>query len=283
MLNTPPQTANAAAMPSNSLAATPLGSAAPAATEIPPRYRPLTFVAFVARKPQTYEGFGGSAGAAVLFALFAHVAAGFRVAVQQHPGAAGGVVDIPLAGGRRRGGGALAFPVEQGGAEGQVAVAGGGGEEGFSGGPCGSRHWSLCLAITARLFRHGCDSRDHHRDHASRRSCRRGKRSRNSLFRGDRGSAAKQISVRPLEAPPVSARSTLRSPGGGDDAGGDPCGNQGLPSGTKNCGASAVSAAHQAVVVGMTADPEPMDTGLGRQAQRPVMETNSHAVEFATR
>ena len=33
----------------------------------------------------------------------------------------------------------------------------------------------------------------------------------------------------------------------------------------------------------MTADPEPMDTGLGRQAQRPVMETNSHAVEFATR
>jgi hypothetical protein len=36
--------------------------------------------------------------------------------------------------------------------EGQVAVAGGGGEEGFSGGPCGSRHWSLCLVITARVI-----------------------------------------------------------------------------------------------------------------------------------
>jgi len=65
--------------------------------------------------------------AAVLFALLAHVAAGFRAAVQQHPGAAGGVVDDgALAGGGGGGGGALAFPVEQRWAEGQVAVAGGG-------------------------------------------------------------------------------------------------------------------------------------------------------------
>ena len=41
-------------------------------------------------------------------------------------------MDVPLASGRGRGGGALAFPVEQAGAEGQVAVAGGGGEEGFA-------------------------------------------------------------------------------------------------------------------------------------------------------
>jgi hypothetical protein len=46
---------------------------------------------------------------------------------------------------------------------------------------------------------------------------------------------------------------------------------------------SAASAAHQAVILGVTADPEPMDTGLGRQAQRSVMETNSHAVKFTTR
>jgi len=64
--------------------------------------------------------------AAVLFALLAHVAAGFRAAVQEHPGAAGGVVDGALAGGGGGGGGALAFPVEKGWAEGQVAVAGGG-------------------------------------------------------------------------------------------------------------------------------------------------------------
>ena len=69
------QTANAAAKPSNSLAATPPGSPGPAATEIPPRHRPLAFVAFVTRKAQAHEGFGGGAGAAILFALFAHVAA----------------------------------------------------------------------------------------------------------------------------------------------------------------------------------------------------------------
>ncbi len=42
------------------------------------------------------------------------------------------MVDVPLASGRGRGGGALAFPVEQRWAEGQVAVASGGGEEGFA-------------------------------------------------------------------------------------------------------------------------------------------------------
>ena len=57
MLNNPPQTANAAAMPSNSLAVTPPGSRAAAATEIPPRHGPLAFVAFVVGKPQTHEGF----------------------------------------------------------------------------------------------------------------------------------------------------------------------------------------------------------------------------------
>jgi hypothetical protein len=35
-------------------------------------------MAFVAGKAEAHEGFGGGAGAAVLFALFAHVAAGFR-------------------------------------------------------------------------------------------------------------------------------------------------------------------------------------------------------------
>ena len=45
--------------------------------------------------------------------------------------AAGGLVEVALAGGGG-GGGALAFPVEQRGAEGQVAVAGGGREEGFA-------------------------------------------------------------------------------------------------------------------------------------------------------
>ena len=49
---------------------------------------------------------------------------------QEHPRAAGGVVDGALAGGGGGGGGALAFPVEQRWAEGQVALAGGGGEEG---------------------------------------------------------------------------------------------------------------------------------------------------------
>ena len=53
-------------------------------------------------------------------------------------------MEVALAGsGGGGGGGALAFPVEQRWAEGQVAVAGGGGEEGLSGGPGGSRHWSL--------------------------------------------------------------------------------------------------------------------------------------------
>ena len=41
------------------------------------------------------------------------------------------MVDVALAGGGG-GGGALAFPVEHRWAEGQVAVAGGGGEEGFA-------------------------------------------------------------------------------------------------------------------------------------------------------
>ena len=89
--------ANAAFLPSNSRQ---------------PRHRPRALVAFIGGKPQAHEGFGGGAGAAVLFALFAHIAAGFRAAVEEHPGAAGGVVDVALAGGRRRGGGALAFPVE---------------------------------------------------------------------------------------------------------------------------------------------------------------------------
>ena len=71
--------------PTPSPLTTPPGSRAPAATEIPPRHRALTLVAFVAGKPQTQEGFGGGAGAAILFALLAHVAAGFRAAVQQHP------------------------------------------------------------------------------------------------------------------------------------------------------------------------------------------------------
>ncbi len=132
-------------MPSSSLAATLPGSTASAASESPlvDEQDPLALVAFVGGKPETHERFGGGTGAAVLFALFAHK--------QQHPRAAGGVVDVALAGGGGRGGGALAFPVEQRRAEGDVAVAGGGGEEGFSGGPCGSRHWSLCLAITARI------------------------------------------------------------------------------------------------------------------------------------
>ena len=101
-------------MPSNSLAATLPGSTASAASESPlvDEQDPLALVAFVGGKPQTAKRFGGGGG----------------------------------------GGGALAFPVEQRRAEGDVAVAGGGGEEGFSGGPCGSRHWSLCLAITARLI-----------------------------------------------------------------------------------------------------------------------------------
>ena len=63
-------------MPSNGLVTTPPGSPAPAATEIPLRHRPLAFVAFVGGKPQAHEGFGGGAGAAISFALFAHVAAG---------------------------------------------------------------------------------------------------------------------------------------------------------------------------------------------------------------
>ena len=61
-----PQTVNAVFMPSNSLAATPLGSRAPAASGSPlvDEQDPLALMAFVARKPQTHEGFGGGAGAA---------------------------------------------------------------------------------------------------------------------------------------------------------------------------------------------------------------------------
>jgi hypothetical protein len=51
-------------------------------------------MAFVGGKPQTHERFGGAAGPTVLFALLAHLAAGFRAAVEEHPGAAGGVVDV---------------------------------------------------------------------------------------------------------------------------------------------------------------------------------------------
>ena len=115
--------------PTPSPVTTPPGSAAPAATEIPPRHLPLAFVVFIAGTtwPQASgaeplaeanERFGGGAGAAVLFALLADE--------QQHPGAAGGVVDGALAAGGGGGGGALAFPVEERGAEGQVAAAGGG-------------------------------------------------------------------------------------------------------------------------------------------------------------
>lgn len=42
------------------------------------------------------------------------------------------------------------------------------------------------------------------------------------------------------------------------------------------------SAADQPVVLGMTTDPEPMNAGIGRQAQGSVVETNSHSVEPAT-
>jgi hypothetical protein len=63
--------------PTPSPAATPPGSPAPAATEIPPRHRLLAFVAFIGGKPQAHERFGGGAGAAILFALFAHE--------QEHP------------------------------------------------------------------------------------------------------------------------------------------------------------------------------------------------------
>jgi hypothetical protein len=74
-------------MPSNSLAARPPGSPAPAASESPlvEEQDPLAIVAFVARKTQAHEGFGGRTGAAVLFALLTQVAAGFRAAAEQHP------------------------------------------------------------------------------------------------------------------------------------------------------------------------------------------------------
>jgi hypothetical protein len=74
-------------MQSNNLAATPPGSAAPAASESPlvDEQDPLAFMAFIRGKPQIHERFGGGAGAAVLFALLAHVAAGFRAAVREHP------------------------------------------------------------------------------------------------------------------------------------------------------------------------------------------------------
>jgi hypothetical protein len=69
-----PQIANATFMPSNSLVTTPPGSPASAAREssLVDEQDPLPFVAFVSRKPQAHEGFGGGAGAAVLFAVFAH-------------------------------------------------------------------------------------------------------------------------------------------------------------------------------------------------------------------
>ena len=73
-------------------------------------------MAFVAGKPQTHKRFGGGAGAAFLFAVFAHK--------QKHPGAAGGVVDIPLAGGA----GLVsehAFAVDPGGFGGEHAIAAG--------------------------------------------------------------------------------------------------------------------------------------------------------------
>ena len=83
MLNPPPLKP-----PTQSPVTTPPGSPARAATEIPPRHRPLAFVAFVARTtwPQAsvaeplakaHERFGEGAGATVLFALFAHE--------QEHP------------------------------------------------------------------------------------------------------------------------------------------------------------------------------------------------------
>lgn len=74
-------------MPSNRLAATPPGSPSPAASGSPlvVEQDPLAFMAFIARKPQTHEGFGGGGGAAILFALLAHVAAAFRVALEEHP------------------------------------------------------------------------------------------------------------------------------------------------------------------------------------------------------
>ena len=67
----------------NSLTATPAGSPAPAAPEIPPRHGPLALVAFLAGTtwPQAslaeplaeaHERFGGGAGAAILFALLAY-------------------------------------------------------------------------------------------------------------------------------------------------------------------------------------------------------------------
>jgi len=65
--------AAAAAMPSNSLATTPPGSPAPAASGSPlvDEQDPLALVAFAARKPQTAKRFGWGAGAAILLALLA--------------------------------------------------------------------------------------------------------------------------------------------------------------------------------------------------------------------
>ena len=66
-------------MPSSSLAATPPGSPAPAASESPlvDEQDSLALMAFVAGKPQAHERFGGGAGAAILFALLEHE--------QEHP------------------------------------------------------------------------------------------------------------------------------------------------------------------------------------------------------
>jgi hypothetical protein len=77
-------------------------------------------MALVTRKPQAHERLGERA----LLAPLPHE--------QQQPRAARHVVDVPLPRGRGGGGGALALPVEQRRPEGQVALAGGRGEEGFA-------------------------------------------------------------------------------------------------------------------------------------------------------
>jgi hypothetical protein len=107
--------------PTPSPKARPPESPAPVASGSPlwDKPDPLALMALVARKAQTHERLGDGA----LLALLPHE--------QQHPRPPRLMVDGPLPGGRGGGGGALAFPVEQARAEGQVAGAGGGGEEGF--------------------------------------------------------------------------------------------------------------------------------------------------------
>ena len=77
-------------------------------------------MAFVVSKTKATEWLGNVA----LLALLSHK--------QEHTATARPVVDVALASGRTLGSGALAFPVEQRGAQGQVPVAGGWGEEGFA-------------------------------------------------------------------------------------------------------------------------------------------------------